>query len=77
MQEKFIRSKPLKNIILRGKSNSGKREALLHRILFLINNFAFDVNDKIIFIEKDEKEKNKIEKRYLEIKNKNEYRYNS
>lgn len=77
MQEKFIKSKPFNNLILRGKSKSGKREALLHRILFLINNFAFDVNDKIIFIEKDEKEKSKIEKRYLDIKNKDEYRYSS
>lgn len=42
IQNKFIEGKPCKNNIVKGRSNTGKTEAFLHRILNLVNNFAFE-----------------------------------
>ena len=52
IQNKFIEGKPYKNSIVKGRSNTGKTEAFLHRILKLVNNFAFEKEDKILFVQK-------------------------
>lgn len=74
-QRKFVECKPIKNIILRGKSNNGKREALLNRILYLVNNFAFEINDRIIFILKNKNDLLNIIQRYEKINGENKYNY--
>lgn len=77
IQKKFIEFKPVKNLIIKGKANTGKREALLHRILYLINNFAYEPEDKLLVIEKEEKDKKNLESRYKDLKEKNKYNYYS
>ncbi|MDS0524271.1 transcriptional repressor LexA [Clostridium sp. SHJSY1] len=75
IQKKFIKSKPVEISILKGKSNTGKTEAILHRILNLINNFAYEEDDKILVVQKEEKLKDKYLNRYNFFKNENEYSY--
>ena len=76
-QMKFIESKPYRLNILKGKSNTGKSESILHRVLKVIGNFAYEEDDKVLLIYKDSNEKDKAVKRYNEIKDKNRYVYMS
>ena len=75
IQNKFIESKPCKNIIVKGKSNTGKSEAFLYRILNLINNFAFEKEDKILFVQKEKGLLDKIKSRFEKVKKDNNYKY--
>jgi SOS regulatory protein LexA len=77
IQKKFIESKPVEINILKGKSNTGKSEAILHRILNLTNNFAYEEDDKILVVHKEEKLKNRFLSRYSFFKDKNKYAYMS
>ncbi|MBD7911564.1 MULTISPECIES: transcriptional repressor LexA [Clostridium] len=77
IQKKFIESKPVEINILKGKSNTGKSEAILHRILNLSNNFAYENDDKILVIQKEEKLKDKFLNRFVFFKKENEYTYMS
>lgn len=77
MQKKFIDSKPFELNIVKGKSNTGKSEAILHRILKLVNNFAFQEEDNILVVHKNAKQKESFAKRYKEVKEKHNYSYMS
>ena len=73
IQKKFIFSKPNLFNILKGKCNSGKTTAFLHRLLYLINNFAYEDKDNILFI--DKKSVKKVKKEFTVIKDENKYEY--
>lgn len=75
IQNKFIEGKPCKNSIVKGRSNTGKTEAFLHRILNLVNNFAFEKEDKILFVQKEKGLLDKIKSRFNKIKLDNNYKY--
>lgn len=75
IQKKFIEAKPCEKNIIKGKSNSGKSEALLHRVLYLINNYAYESNDRILFVQKSEGFKEKIKTRFKEMREENKYNY--
>lgn len=75
IQNKFIEGKPCKNNIVKGRSNTGKTEAFLHRILNLVNNFAFEKEDKILFVQKEKGLLDKIESRFNKVKFNNNYKY--
>ena len=75
IQKKFIESKPVEVNIVKGKSNTGKSEAFLHRILNLVNNFAYEEEDKILFVQKEKGLKEKFKDRYKNIKEKYNYTY--
>lgn len=75
IQNKFIEGKPCKNNIVKGRSNTGKTEAFLHRILNLVNNFAFEKEDKILFVQKGKGLLDKIESRFNKVKFNNNYKY--
>lgn len=77
MQKKFINSKPCEYSILKGNSNTGKSEAILHRALNLVSNFAYEEEDKILFVHKESSVKEKLATRYNEINAKNKYAYMS
>ena len=75
IQNKFIEGKPCKNSIVKGRSNTGKTEAFLHRILNLVNNFAFEKEDKILFVQKEKGLLDKIKSRFNKVKLDNNYKY--
>ena len=75
IQNKFIEGKPCKNSIVKGISNTGKTEAFLHRILNLVNNFAFEKEDKILFVQKEKGLLDKIKSRFNKVKLDNNYKY--
>lgn len=75
IQNKFIEGKPCKNNIVKGRSNTGKTEAFLHRILNLVNNFAFEKEDKVLFVQKEKGLLDKIESRFNKVKFNNNYKY--
>lgn len=75
IQNKFIEGKPCQNNIVKGRSNTGKTEAFLHRILNLVNNFAFEKEDKILFVQKEKGLLDKIESRFNKVKFNNNYKY--
>lgn len=75
IQNKFIEGKPYKNSIVKGRSNTGKTEAFLHRILNLANNFAFEKEDKILFVQKEKGLLDKIKSRFNKVKFDNNYKY--
>lgn len=75
IQNKFIEGKPCKNSIVKGRSNTGKTEAFLHRILNLVNNFAFEKEDKILFVQKEKGLLDKIKSRFNKVKFDNNYKY--
>lgn len=75
IQNKFIEGKPCKNNIVKGRSNTGKTEAFLHRILNLVNNFAFEKEDKILFVQKEKGLLDKVESRFNKVKFNNNYKY--
>ncbi|WP_394856940.1 transcriptional repressor LexA [Clostridium paraputrificum] len=75
IQNKFIEGKPCKNNIVKGRSNTGKTEAFLHRILNLVNNFAFEKEDKILFVQKEKGLLDKIESRFNKVKFNKNYKY--
>ena len=75
IQNQFIEGKPCKNNIVKGRSNTGKTEAFLHRILNLVNNFAFEKEDKILFVQKEKGLLDKIESRFNKVKFNNNYKY--
>ena len=75
IQKKFVEGKPCKNNIVKGRSNTGKTEAFLHRILNLVNNFAFEKEDKILFVKKEKGLLEKIKSRFNKVKNDNNYKY--
>lgn len=75
IQNKFIEGKPYKNSIVKGRSNTGKTEAFLHRILNLVNNFAFEKEDKILFVQKEKGLLDKIKSRFNKVKFDNNYKY--
>ena len=75
IQNKFIEGKPCKNNIVKGRSNTGKTEAFLHRILNLVNNFAFEKEDKILFVQKEKGLLDKIESIFNKVKFNNNYKY--
>ena len=75
IQNKFIEGKPYKNSIVKGRSNTGKTEAFLHRILKLVNNFAFEKEDKILFVQKEKGLLDKIKSRFNKVKFDNNYKY--
>lgn len=77
IQERFIQSKPTEYSIVKGKSNTGKSEAILHRILNMSNNFAYDEDDRILVVQKDEASKSKLQDRYKDVKSKNDFKYMS
>lgn len=77
IQEKIINTKPKFNFVLKGKSGSGKTEALLYRILFLIKNYAYDENDNILYITKNNAKIKEIKNRYNKIEEENKYTYMS
>ena len=77
IQERFIQSKPTEYSIVKGKSNTGKSEAILHRILNMSNNFAYDEDDRILVVQKDEASKSKLQDRYKDVKSKNDFQYMS
>ena len=55
IQKRFIKSKIIKNIVIKCKGTSGNLEALLHRILYLKSNYDFEKEDKILLVEKNHK----------------------
>lgn len=75
IQKKFIESKPCEKNIVKGNSNSGKTESMLHRVLYLINNFAYEEKDRILFVQKEKRVKDKVIERFKKIKEKNKYDY--
>lgn len=77
IQKKFIESKPFHCNIVKGKSNTGKTEAFLHRIVNLVNNFAYEEEDKILFVQKEKGLRDKFITRYKKVKEENEYLYAS
>lgn len=77
MQKRFIDSKPYELNIVKGKSNTGKSEAMLHRILKLVNNFAFQEEDNILVVHKNSKQKENFIKRYEKVKQEHSYTYMS
>ena len=40
LQQKYVLCKPIRNMILKGNAGTGKREAMIHRIINIHNNFA-------------------------------------
>lgn len=77
VQKKFILSKPREYTLIKGKTNTGKSEAMLHRVLNLVNNFSYEDGDKILFVEKNKKSRDKAIEQYKAIKNKSKYDYMS
>lgn len=75
IQNRFIYAKPYEYNIVKGKSNTGKTEALLHRVLNVVNNYAYEEDDKILFVQKENNICDKLIKRYEDIKKNNEYKY--
>ncbi|MBE6046941.1 MAG: repressor LexA [Clostridium sp.] len=75
IQERFIKSKPTEYSIIKGKSNTGKSEAILHRILNMSNNFAYDEEDKILVVQKEKSMKAKLENRYKDVKSRYNFKY--
>lgn len=76
-QKKFIEGKIFQNSIIKGTEKKLIKEALIHRILFLKNNYSYEFGDKIYVIDKSHTEINKISKEYLEIEKKYNYNYYS
>lgn len=76
IQKKFIKIKPVENIIVRGRS-SDNVDILLHRIMYLKNNYLYEKDDNILYIEKDNKNIDNIRDRYNEINREYEYSYYS
>lgn len=76
-QYKYVKSKPKEFIILKGKNNTGKSEAMLHRMLNIKNNFSFEEGDRILFITKNKKSLQKMKERYFISEKSNEYLYMS
>lgn len=77
IQKKFIESNIFHNTIIKGKKATGKKESLLHRILYLQNNYAFENGDSIVFVDKSKNEINKTIKEFLEIEMKYKFDYYS
>ncbi|MCR4943534.1 MAG: transcriptional repressor LexA [Clostridium sp.] len=75
VQERFIKSKPNEYNIIKGRSNTGKSEAILHRILNMSNNFAYEEEDKILVVQKEKNSKDNLESRYKDVKNKHDFKY--
>lgn len=75
IQKKFVFSKPNLFNILKGKCNLGKTTALLHRLLYLISNFAYENNDNILFI--DKKSVKKVNEQFSVVRDENKYEYMS
>ena len=76
IQNKFIKIKPIENIIVRGRS-SENTDVLLHRIMYLKNNYLYEEDDNVLYIEKDDKNIVNIRDRYNKINKKYEYSYYS
>ncbi|MDD6796178.1 MAG: transcriptional repressor LexA [Clostridiaceae bacterium] len=77
IQNKFIGAKPYECNIVKGKSNTGKTEALLHRVLNVVHNYAYEEDDKILFVQKEKHLKDKFKLRYEKIQANNTYDYYS
>lgn len=77
VQKRFIKSKIIKNIIIKCKAKSGNLESLLHRILYLKSNFDFEKEDRILLVEKSDKKIIDIQKKYNIINNEHKYDYYS
>lgn len=77
IQKRFIKSKIIKNIIIKCKGTSGNLEALLHRILYLKSNYDFEKEDKILLVEKNHKKIKDIRNKYKIINDKFKYDYYS
>lgn len=75
VQERFIKSKPNEYNIIKGRSNTGKSEAILHRILNMSNNFAYEKEDEILVVQKEKNSKNNLESRYKDVKNNYDFKY--
>ena len=75
IQNRFIKCKPISNIVIKGKKNTGKTNALLHRILYLINNFAYENEDNIIYISKKKKDALNAKALFSNILERNKYDY--
>lgn len=75
IQKKFIENKPCEKNIVKGNSNTGKSEAMLQRVLYLMNNFAYEENDRILFVQKGIGLKEKIVARFKKLKETNKYNY--
>ncbi|MBU5487437.1 transcriptional repressor LexA [Clostridium sp. MSJ-8] len=76
IQKKFINIKPIENIILKCKSLENV-DTLLHRILYLNSNYLYEDEDRILYIQKDNKNITNIINRYDEINERYKYSYYS
>lgn len=72
-QNKYINNKYLGRQILRGKSNTGKTTASLHRLVNLKNNYSLRDDDRLLYISYEDKSLNNISKEFRNIDSKKEY----
>lgn len=77
VQKRFIKSKIIKNIIIKCKANSGNLESLLHRILYLKSNFDYEKEDRILLVDKNIRKISDIKNVYSKINEKYKYNYYS
>lgn len=59
--------------IIRGVAGSGKTTVAVHRISFLLNNYCYDVNDKILMVTYNKSLTNYIEYIYSQIDEEDQY----
>ena len=72
-QKKLIRSSTMGQSIIRGVAGSGKTTVAVHRISFLLNNYCYDVNDKILMVTYNKSLTNYIEYIYSQIDEEDQY----
>lgn len=75
IQKKYINSKPFKISLIKGLSNSGKSIAAYYRIINLINNYAFDGKDSILFINKNKNDLHLNKLEYEKVDNDEKYTF--
>ena len=75
LQKKYIESKPFKVSLIKGLSNSGKSTAAFYRIINLVNNYAFDHKDNILFVNKNKNDLVESKLEYKKIDNNEKYTF--
>jgi SOS regulatory protein LexA len=67
IQDKIIRSKPNKTVLLKGINNTGKTTTAVYRAYYLKNNYCLFDEDKILILAKDSKNRDQIRNMYNNI----------
>lgn len=67
VQNRIVKSKPIKFSLLKGKSGSGKTTTALYRTLYLKNNYCLYDDDKVLILTKDSTKRDALRDMYNKI----------